>query len=298
MSPQLKLMIFAIATLIACTHLWDLSNDGVRTMLPMPIQQRSAFSATRIMDDQETLTLEDLMYKYGSDKSRDDHGYTKLYQMLFSPIKQLVKNITEVGIMAGQSLQAWHRYFPNAEIHAFDRKWHDEKIKVNLEQMKPRLHTHILDILTNPTNMTDLGFLEESMDIIIEDGPHTVKSQERFLHQLFPLLKPGGIYVIEDVGFMQGGVKAFHDHPELLQNDTRQILEENDSIWVDTGFAQRSWSEWVRRSTEMWAKDRVQHNSYTVVIRKRETPLNQPIQINLRNVSMKYDKIVLEENAE
>ena len=298
MSPQLKLMIFAIAMLIACTRLWNLSKDGVRTMLPMPTQQRSAFSATRIMDDQETLTLEDLMYKYGSDKSRDDHGYTKLYQMLFSPINQLVKNMTEVGIMAGQSLQAWHRYFPNAEIHAFDKIWHDEKIKANLEQLKPRLHTHILDILNNKTNITELGFLDESMDIIIEDGPHSVESQERFLHQLFPLLKPGGIYVIEDVGFMQGGVKAFHDHPELLQNDTRQILEENDSIWVDTGFAQRSWSEWVRRSTTRWAKNRVQHNSYTVVIRKRETPLNQPIQINLKNVSMQYDKIVLEENAE
>ena len=103
---------------------------------------------------------------------------------------------------------------------------------------------------------------------------------------------------LKTLGLCKGGVKAFHDHPELLQNDTRQIFEENDSIWVDTGFAQRSWSEWVRRSTEMWAKDRVQHNSYTVVIRKRETPLNQPIQINLRNVSMKYDKIVLEENAE
>ena len=186
---------------------------------------------------------------------------------------------------------------PIREIHAFD-KYYNKKIKANLEQLKPRLHAHILDILENKTNMTELGFLEESMDIIIEDGPHSLESQERFLHQLFPLLKPGGIYVIEDVGFMQGGVKAFHDHPELLQNDTRQILEENDSIWVDTGFAQRSWSEWVRRSTTRWAKNRVQHNSYTVVIRKRETPLNQPIQINLKNVSMQYDKIVLEENAE
>ena len=68
-------MIFAIAMLIACTRLWNLSKDGVRTMLPMPTQQRSAFRVIHnIVDDKETLTLEDLMYKYGSDKSRDDHG--------------------------------------------------------------------------------------------------------------------------------------------------------------------------------------------------------------------------------
>ena len=171
-------------------------------------QQRSAFSVIHIVDDQETLTLKDLMYKYGSDKSRDDHGYTKLYQMLFSPIKQLVKNTTEVGIMAGQSLQAWYRYFPNAEIHAIG-KYYNEKIKTNLEKLKPRLHAHILDILEKQTNMTELGFLEESMDIIIEDGPHCLESRKRFLHHLIPLLKPGGIYVIEDIAFSKGGSKLF-----------------------------------------------------------------------------------------
>jgi hypothetical protein len=31
-------------------------------------------------------SVEDLMYKYASDKSRDDHGYTKLYNMIFSRI--------------------------------------------------------------------------------------------------------------------------------------------------------------------------------------------------------------------
>jgi hypothetical protein len=54
-------------------------------------------------------SVEDLMYKYMSDKSRDDHGYTKLYNMIFSRIRYSVKNMTEVGISAGQSLQAWYR---------------------------------------------------------------------------------------------------------------------------------------------------------------------------------------------
>ena len=57
--------------------------------------------------------LEELMYHYGSDKSKDDHSYTDLYQMLFNPIRLDVKHVMEVGVAAGQSIQAWHHYFPS-----------------------------------------------------------------------------------------------------------------------------------------------------------------------------------------
>ena len=49
--------------------------------------------------------LERLAYHYGSDKSRDDHGYVKLYSMLLEARRQSVSNLTEVGVSGGQSLQ-------------------------------------------------------------------------------------------------------------------------------------------------------------------------------------------------
>ena len=94
----------------------------------------------------ETMTVEELMYKYKSDKSRDDHGYTKLYHMIFGPIRHSVLNITEVGIAAGQSIQAWYRYFPNAEIHAFDISW-NVTVEENLSFLKDRVKTHIYNVL-------------------------------------------------------------------------------------------------------------------------------------------------------
>ena len=122
--------------------------------------------------------VEELMYKYKSDKSRDDHSYVKLYNMIFANNRYSTKNMTEIGIAAGQSLQAWYRYFPNAEIHAFDLLYHGDIIKNNLDHLKPRVKTHIVNILDNNVTMSKMGFMNESMDIIIDDGPHTVYSQE------------------------------------------------------------------------------------------------------------------------
>eukprot|EP00569_Conticribra_weissflogii_P005519 CAMPEP_0171342856 /NCGR_PEP_ID=MMETSP0878-20121228/15554_1 /TAXON_ID=67004 /ORGANISM="Thalassiosira weissflogii, Strain CCMP1336" /LENGTH=266 /DNA_ID=CAMNT_0011845643 /DNA_START=40 /DNA_END=837 /DNA_ORIENTATION=+ len=199
--------------------------------------------------------VEDLMFKYKSDKSRDDHGYSKLYHMIFSPIRHKVKNITEVGISAGQSLQAWYRYFPTAEIHAFDIMWYGNDSKVSVEEnlsfLKPRLHTHIVDIL-KVDDMTSLGFIPESMDIIIEDGPHSLQSQQEFLLKLFPFVKPGGYYIMEDVGYVQGGVTAFHEDPSKLRNDTRDILEHHDTIFVDTAAGHRAWETWAKLVGGLW----------------------------------------------
>ncbi|KAL7501919.1 hypothetical protein ACHAWX_000400 [Stephanocyclus meneghinianus] len=237
-------------------------------------------------------SVEGLMYKYGSDKSRDDHGYTKLYHMIFSSVRFSVTNITEVGISAGQSLQAWYRYFPSAEIHAFDVKWYAEnKVKDNLAFLH-RVKPHILNIL-EVEDITSLGFLPESMDIIIEDGPHTLDSQQVFLVKLFPLVKPGGFYVIEDIGHVQGGVQAFHDDPSTLKEEVRSIMESHDTIFVDTSVGHRAWDTWVKLVGGKWAKDHVQHNSYCLVIQKRNEPL-PPLQINSKNGAMNPDMIVKE----
>lgn len=243
-----------------------------------------------------SMHVEDLMYKYKSDKSRDDHGYTKLYNLIFSPIRLTVRNVTEVGIAAGQSLQAWYRYFPQAEIHGFDVNRPHEKVQANMDRLKPRVHTHIVNILGDGVSLEELGFLPESMDVIIEDGPHSRGTQEDFLVKLFPLLRPGGIYIIEDVG--QQGTKYFHEKPSLLKNKTRHILETNDAIWVDASLGHRAWDEWVRRVGRMWVKDRVYHNSYLVVIQKRESPLRQPMQMNYKNGAMVAKGVVVEDGME
>ena len=97
-------------------------------------QSSSLFKPTNASSD---VSLEDLMYHYGSDKSKDDHAYTNLYKMIFTPIRHNVRNLTEIGVAAGQSLQTWYRFFPNADIHGFDPTI-SLSVQENLNKLKPR----------------------------------------------------------------------------------------------------------------------------------------------------------------
>ncbi|KAL7432655.1 hypothetical protein ACHAXM_003215 [Skeletonema potamos] len=240
--------------------------------------------------------IEELMYKYKSDKSRDDHSYVKLYNMIFANIRHSVTNITEIGISHGQSIQAWYRYFPNSEIHGFDVTMKDT-VKNNLDKLKPRVHTHIVNILDQKVTISDMRFLPQSMDLIIDDGPHTVSSQEGFLQKLFPCLKPGGYYVIEDIGITGdgNGVSLFHDDPSRLQQATIDILQAHDTIWVDTAIGHRAWVEWLRRVGKQWATNTTHHNSYMIVIQKRIDPLREVYQMHYGDTAMKEEGIALED---
>jgi hypothetical protein len=175
------------------------------TFLPGEFKPEESSSSNQAEED-DHLTVEDVMYTYGSDKSKDDHKYSDFYEMTFGPLRKDIRNMTEIGIAAGQSVQAWYRYFPKAHIHGFDIKI-DQKVRENLEKLGSSRVT--LDATTNilspDFNLQDIGFAEGSMDIIIEDGPHTLESQEIFLHKMFPAVKPGGYYVIEDIDYKLGG---------------------------------------------------------------------------------------------
>lgn len=263
----------------------------------------SSLARERPQTAESGVTVEDLMYKYKSDKSRDDHGYTKLYHMLFANNRLSVKNFTEIGLAFGQSIQAWYRYFPNAEIHAFDDKLHLGSVKNNMEALKPRVHTHIVDILDDSKvgKMTDIGFVPESMDVIIEDGPHTAVSQELFLHKLWPLVKPGGYYIIEDIGYKgirnNGNALAlfYHDNTKLMK-ETRDILEAHDTIFVSTAIGQRSWFDYLKRTSPIWAIDQSHHNSHLVVIQKRVKPL-PPMEIFVNSKAMSETGVIKEEST-
>lgn len=132
-----------------------------------------AFGGHKFYQDIEL--FESLAYKYGTDKSKDDHNYADVYSSLFSFGRHLVKNMTEVGVMAGQSLQVWHEYFPNAIISGIDMEY-PRGIAENLSRL-PRIKLYEANCLDS-TMIGQLKFIEESMDIVIDDGPHEKHNQE------------------------------------------------------------------------------------------------------------------------
>lgn len=237
--------------------------------------------------------LEKLMYKYGSDKSHDDHGYTDLYQMILDPIRLDITNVSEIGISAGQSVQAWYHYFPRANIYAFDVAT-TSSIKRIVKQLGDRVQYTEIDLLKS--DLQEIGLYNETMDIIVEDASHQPWQQQAFLSKLFCLVKPGGYYVVEDINYGHEPALKFHQFPEKLNPEVQYIMQNHDTIFVDTHVGHRDWPEWLKLTAPLGvAKNHLEHNSYLLVIRKRHEALPS-VQINLGVSAMQPNKVLLDRN--
>ena len=136
-------------------------------------------------------SLDQISISYGTDKSSMHHNYTKLYQLYFENLRQEKLKILEIGVDKGYSLKTWLEYFPNALITGIDiiDLKHFEEDRVHIEQ----------------GDQKDVNFLKKTsdkygpFDIVIDDGSHDNYDMKASFDCLFPLLKKGGIYVVEDM---------------------------------------------------------------------------------------------------
>jgi predicted O-methyltransferase YrrM len=146
-----------------------------------------------------TKRLNELAAQFGSDKL--ENGYMKLYSEYFERQKikpEGVRNVLEIGTNKGSSLRIWAEFFPNATVYGIDITRVYE-VASHLEH--PNIITHLVD----QSSEAELGtYIRETInnrkfDIIIDDGSHDQYDQQLSLAMLFPLLKDGGLYVVEDL---------------------------------------------------------------------------------------------------
>ena len=169
----------------------------------LPADQRQ-----RLLDVEATLRgpraddLDALARHYGTDKSSTGHNYTPIYAQYFAWRRLLVRSVLEIGVggtssvegyetpAGGQSLQMWSRYFSRAEIIGIDI--FDKAVT------GPRIHFE----RGNATDPEFLGRVIEAygpFDIVIDDGSHIGREIIATFEHLWPAVKPGGLYVIEDL---------------------------------------------------------------------------------------------------
>lgn len=148
------------------------------------------------------------------------HSYLQLYDTLLNPIKKTAKNILEVGIgdfgpKNGGSLLLWRKYFTNATIYGIDilplNRVLDELIKDNSIKLFTEADAYNQSFIAK--NLNNIRF-----DFLIDDGPHTLKSQEQFIELYSPLLSEHGILIIEDIQSI--------DWLEILKNKTPDHLKQ------------------------------------------------------------------------
>ena len=162
------------------------------------------------LDEANYQFLDQIFLKAGTDKASNCHNYTKIYSRLFHPIKDRKLKFLEIGICHGDSVKGWEEYFPNAELHFMDN---------NLSQINyqsTRSQYHFVDQGHAQSLKEFLNKTGENFDIIIDDGGHKSPQIILSFEMLFPTLKSGGIYIIEDLGwcirpecYVQGEFTAF-----------------------------------------------------------------------------------------
>jgi hypothetical protein len=171
--------------------------------------------------------LRSLSAFYGSDKWGGIHRYAQHYETHFASLRRKKIVLLEIGVggyeapeSGGASLRMWRTYFPNGQISGidiYDKTPHDE----------PRIKTFL-------GSQNDEVFLNRVVseigppDIVIDDGSHMCDHVLSSFHVLFPKLKDGGYYVIEDTLTSYwpkfGGSDTNPDDPKTTVGYFKQLI--------------------------------------------------------------------------
>ncbi|MBC7700933.1 class I SAM-dependent methyltransferase [Aquabacterium sp.] len=121
-------------------------------------------------------------------------SYLPYYDTLFAPLRDQPIQLLEIGVQNGGSQETWAQYFQSAEL--FVGCDIDPKCEA-LRYDDPRIKIVVGDANGAPA-FQKITALSTAFDIVIDDGSHTSHDIMRSFVNYFPLLKPGGVFVVED----------------------------------------------------------------------------------------------------
>jgi trans-aconitate methyltransferase len=165
-----------------------------------------------IIDSSDSMTdLCKLGMKYSTNKSPycskvanmidnpDDHahGYTAVYDMLFSPMRYKTFNFAEIGVYYNRSMKLFREYFPNAIIHGFDHMV--PHLEAAFEANLPNVYYHWIEAFDKEMIIRSMTEVKTKFDVIIDDSCHAFITQVNFIETLHNFINPGGMLIIEDI---------------------------------------------------------------------------------------------------
>jgi Methyltransferase domain len=143
------------------------------------------------------------------DEHRDGPGiwkwrhYFGVYERHLERFRGRAVHVVEIGVYAGGSIDMWRWYFgPQSRIFGVDidpscRVHQRENAEIFIGDQSDRAFWE--------------GFLTQvpEIDVVLDDGGHEFDQQVASLEALLPRMRPGGVYICEDV---VGVANPLHDY--------------------------------------------------------------------------------------
>jgi hypothetical protein len=130
---------------------------------------------------------------------KEGHGiwkwehYFDVYQRHFARFVGQKVNVLEIGIYSGGSLEMWRSYFgEKSHIYGVDVE----------KACKAYENDHVSVFIGDQADRAFWSTFRKSVegiDVLIDDGGHTPEQQQTTLEEMLPNLRPGGVYLCEDV---------------------------------------------------------------------------------------------------
>lgn len=137
-------------------------------------------------------TLDAIGLRHDTDKASRWHDFLRFYERRLLPYRDKAFTLLEIGVYRGASVKTWGEYFPQAQIVGLDinpdcKAYEAGNIQVRIgDASRSEFLFDVVREFGRPA-------------LIIDDGSHRWDHQITTLQILYPLLLPGGTYILEDI---------------------------------------------------------------------------------------------------
>ncbi len=156
---------------------------------------------------------------YGTDKGEPKSYIDEYYEENFKKYREKEITLVEIGVRSGASLKLWSEYFSKeSKIYGLDNL-HDKNVHsvpINEEWTSAKNVEYIIGDAYSENICNKI----EKIDILIDDGPHTLESHVKLLELYLPKMNTGGVIVIEDISY----------DPNLIYNNVPDHLKETSYV--------------------------------------------------------------------
>jgi SAM-dependent methyltransferase len=140
--------------------------------------------------------LDQIGLRNGTDKASDRNDFLRFYEPFLQSFRLEPVRVLEIGVLGGASVRTWRDYFPYGEIIGVDI---NPDAKTNAGQ---RISIELAD-QSRQDDMDRIAALGP-FDLVIDDGSHVWEHQIRAFRTLMKVVKPGGLFILEDLDTSYG----------------------------------------------------------------------------------------------